>query len=160
MSRRSRLITWSAAALAIVALTSAACTTDEAAPKATATVASSPTATSTSTAPAASTGATGATGVSGATGTASGGITPPSPTGTKYVYACAEGKTFEMLAYPAAQERATLTISAKTIELKQERSASGVRYSDGTITLIGKGLEATIEERGVTTYKDCKGRQP
>ena len=138
--------------LALVALTSAACTTDEVAPKAaataTATVASSPTATSTvtstSTAPVASTGATGATGASGATGTAAGGITPPSPTGTKYVYACAEGKTFEMLAYPAAQERATLTISGKTIELKQERSGSGVRYSDGTVTLIGKGLDAMI----------------
>ena len=87
-------------------------------------------------------------------------ISPPSPTGTRYVYACAAGKTFAMLAYPAAQERATLIIEGRTIELKRERSASGVRYSDGAITLIGKGLDAIIQQGGVTTHRDCTGRQP
>ncbi len=115
--------------------------------------------------PAASTptpsGASGAGTATGATGAGETSvIIPPSPTGTRYNYACAEGKTFAILAYPAAQERVTLMIEGKTLELKQERSGSGTRHSDGTYTLIAKGVDAFIEQGGVQTYRDCKASRP
>ena len=135
-------------ALAATALSTAlvACTTT--APPATATPTSTPVATATSTPTASAT----------ASATATGGTIPaPSPNGTRYSYVCAEGKTFQMLAYPADQQRATLIFDGKTVQLKQEISGSGVRYAGEGYTLIAKGLDATIQENGATTYRDCKG---
>ncbi|MEI6136271.1 MAG: MliC family protein [Chloroflexota bacterium] len=130
---------------ATLALTLGACTTTPPAPTPTPTATSTPTATATpsATASATSTGGT---------------IPAPSASGTRYNYVCAEGKAFQMLAYPAEQERATLIFDAKAVQLKQERSGSGVRYSGEGFTLVGKGLDAFIQENGVTTYKDCKGQ--
>ncbi len=51
-----------------------------------------------------------------------------------------------------------LRIEGKTVEVKQERSANGARYSNGTVAFVGSGLEATIEEGGKTTYRGCAGR--
>jgi membrane-bound inhibitor of C-type lysozyme len=87
-------------------------------------------------------------------------IIPPSPTGTRYNYACAEGKTFAILAYPAEQQRVTLFIEGKTVELKQQVQGSGTRHSDGTYTLIAKGVDAFIEQNGAQTYRDCKASRP
>lgn len=116
------------------------------------TVAASPTGTpaATSSRTTAASGATGATSV----------IVPPSAEGTRYSFACAEGKTFSILAYPAAQERVTLMVEGKTLELKQERQGSGTRHSDGNYTLIQKGVDAFIEQGGVQTYRDCKASRP
>ncbi len=115
----------------------------------------------TSTPSSSATSAAGATGGTAAGGTgAASVIIPPSPTGTRYSYACAEGKTFAILAYPAAQERVTLFIEGKTLELKQQVQGSGTRHSDGTYTLISKGLDAFIEQGGVQTYRDCKASRP
>jgi len=125
---------------------------------ATSTPATSTPAASTATGPTTSAGATGGT-ATGPTAT-EGVIVPPSPTGTRYEYACAEGKTFAILAYPAAQERVTLFIEGRTLELKQERQGSGTRHSDGTYTLIAKGVDAFIEQGGVQTYRDCKASRP
>jgi membrane-bound inhibitor of C-type lysozyme len=158
-----------ASALAAL-LVLAACTAPERErPAATATpavntpAASTP-ATSTATGPTTSAGATGGTATQGGTATGptatEGVIVPPSPTGTRYEYACAEGKTFAILAYPAAQERVTLFIEGRTLELKQERQGSGTRHSDGTYTLIAKGVDAFIEQGGVQTYRDCKASRP
>jgi len=122
------------------------------------TPATSTPAASTATGPTTSAGATGGT-ATGPTAT-EGVIVPPSPTGTRYEYACAEGKTFAILAYPAAQERVTLFIEGRTLELKQERQGSGTRHSDGTYTLIAKGVDAFIEQGGVQTYRDCKASRP
>ncbi|MEI7924944.1 MAG: MliC family protein [Chloroflexota bacterium] len=131
----------------------AAVTTASRSPSSTATPASTP-----------SPSATGATGATGGTATGGTGATsviiPPSPTGTRSSYACAEGKTFAILAYPAAQERVTLFIEGKTLELKQQVQGSGTRHSDGTYTLISKGLDAFIEQGGVQTYRDCKASRP
>ena len=91
--------------------------------------------------------------------------TPPSPTptptieagGTEFAYTCVDGKSFELITYPG-QERAMLRLEGKTVEVKQERSANGARYSNGTVAFVGSGLEATIEEGGKTTYRGCAGR--
>lgn len=91
-------------------------------------------------------------------GASGGGIVPPSPDGTRYTYDCEEGGTFSMLAYPAEMERATLFLDGETLELPQVRSGSGVRYSDGTVTLHTSGLEAFIEEDGEMTYAGCVGQ--
>jgi membrane-bound inhibitor of C-type lysozyme len=167
------LVRWVAlTAAAGVVCTFAACTAEVARPALTASPVASPAAATVSAAPAAatpattpaavSTGATGAassTGASGATG-AAGVIVPPSPDGTRYNFACAEGKTFSILAFPAAQERVVLMVESKTLPLKQERSASGTRHSDGNYTLIQKGIDAFIEQNGAQTYRDCKASRP
>lgn len=119
----------------------------------------SPTAAGTPSAAPATPTPTGTTAATAATGSEPV-IVPPSPTGTRYEYACAEGKTFAILAYPAAQERVTLFIEGKALELKQERQGSGTRHSDGTYTLIAKGVDAFIEQGGVQTYRDCKASRP
>jgi len=43
---------------------------------------------------------------------------------------------------------ATLTRSGRTIRLKQERMASGIRYSDGGTVFQGKGDDMTFEASG------------
>ena len=139
-------------------------------PTATPTLAAAP-ATSTPPPAPSSTAPAGATGGTATAGTATGGTTaggtgativiiPPSPDGTRYSYSCAEGKTFEILAFPAAQERVTLFIEGKTLELKQQVQGSGTRHSDGNYTLIAKGVDAFIEQGGVQTYRDCKASRP
>lgn len=135
-------------ALAATALSFALVACTSTTPPATPTATSTPVATATNTPTASATSSATATG---------GTIPAPSPNGTRYSYICAEGKTFQMLAYPAEQQRATLVFDGKTVQLKQEVSGSGVRYSGEGYTLIEKGLDAMIQENGATTYRDCKG---
>ena len=87
-----------------------------------------------------------------------GNVVPPSPAGTRYAYTCEGGKKFEAVFFPASAGKATLILDGKSIDLKQERSASGVRYSDGgTLVLSTKGADAFIEQGGTQTYKGCTG---
>lgn len=58
-------------------------------------------------------------------------------------YRCASERTFSVVF--KAGEEADLVMGTKTYTLRQQRSASGFRYSDGTLTLIGKGQEAALE---------------
>ena len=85
---------------------------------------------------------------------------PASPTVqvNRVTYTCADGKAFDVTYY-VGQERAVLVLDGKTIELKQERSGSGVAYGDGTITLRSQGTNAFIQQGGQTTIRDCKGQQ-
>ncbi|MGE3856610.1 MAG: MliC family protein [Dehalococcoidia bacterium] len=137
----------------------AACTAEPApstsTPAATTPSATTPTAAATTPAPAATTPTSTAS-----TGASRPVIVPPSPDGTRYNFACAEGKTFSILAYPAAQERVTLMVEGKTLELKQERQGSGTRHSNGEYTLIQKGVDAFIEQDGRQTYRDCTASRP
>ena len=85
-------------------------------------------------------------------------VVPPAPAGTRYAFTCEGARSFAAVFFPADQERATLTLEGRTIALKQERSASGVRYSDGgTLLLITKGADAYIEQGGQQTYRGCTG---
>ena len=146
--------------VAVFALAAIACTSTPAAPTATpAFTTASPTASTTPTVPlatlAATTGATGASGASGATGV----VVPPSPSGTHYAYTCDAGKKFEAVYFPADQQKATLMLEGKTIDLKQGPSGSGTRYADaaGTLTLSSKGATAFIEQGGQQSYANCIG---
>ena len=151
---------WRPLAVATVVVLLGGCTgTPDPPPPATATATSSASPTASPTATATPT-PDGTIAASTATPTSTSVIVPPSPEGTKYNFTCAEGKTFSILAYPAAQERVTLMIEGKTLELKQERSGSGTRHSDGNYTLIQKGVDAFIEQNGVQTYRDCKASRP
>ena len=155
--RRLSLLGPLVAGLGLAAL---ACTSTSATPTATpAFTTASPTASATPTVPLAtppsSTGATGASGASGATGV----VVPPSPSGTRYAYTCDAGKKFEAVYFPADQQKATLILEGKTIDLKQGPSGSGTRYSDtaGTLTLSSKGASAFIEQGGQQSYANCIG---
>ena len=144
---------WLIAPLVALALTACTSTPEPAKATSTPAVAATSTQTATGTATAASPTATGTAGGDSV-------IIPPVVTGTRYAYTCADSKKFEILAFSAAQERVTLFVEGKTLELKQERSGSGTRHSDGTVTLVSKGVEAFIEQGGVQTYKDCKATRP
>ena len=58
-------------------------------------------------------------------------------------YRCASERTFSVVF--KAGEEADLVMATKTYTLRQQRAASGFRYTDGTLTLIGKGQEAALE---------------
>ena len=72
-----------------------------------------------------------------------------------YRYQCEGGRTFEAT-YTVDQVKLTLA-GREAITLPQVRSASGVRYSDGKLTLFTKGNDAFIEEDGTPTYSACIG---
>ena len=46
----------------------------------------------------------------------------------------------------------------KSFPLKQDVSGSGVRYTDGTLTLVTKGDEAFVEKLGEVVLKDCNAK--
>lgn len=86
------------------------------------------------------------------------GTAPATPTPVVVRYLCAEGKTFEARVFQAPLERAILVIEGRTIEMRQERAASGVRYTDGTLTYVSKGPDAYIQQGEVITYRDCRAQ--
>ena len=53
---------------------------------------------------------------------------------------------------------AELIWDGKTFPLKQDVSGSGVRYTDGTLTLATKGDEAFVEKAGEIVLKDCNAK--
>ena len=74
--------------------------------------------------------------------------------GMRWVYQCDQGLNFIISFYD--RERALLEFGDQEVKLKQERSASGMRYSGGNITFTGKGLEANlIMEDGKAYGKNC-----
>jgi membrane-bound inhibitor of C-type lysozyme len=42
--------------------------------------------------------------------------------------------------------------------LKRTPAASGARYGDGTLSLLTKGNDALLEERGKIRWRDCRAR--
>jgi membrane-bound inhibitor of C-type lysozyme len=55
-----------------------------------------------------------------------------------------------------AGDKAKLDLRGVLYELKQVRSASGAKFSDGTMTYWSKGRDATIERAGKTLHRDCR----
>ena len=74
---------------------------------------------------------------------------------TRIAYACAEGQGFE-LALLEGTETAQLTLDGQVYELAMRPVASGMEYSDGQLTLRGKGMEAFVERDGESVRSDCK----
>jgi membrane-bound inhibitor of C-type lysozyme len=77
------------------------------------------------------------------------------PAGSRqFLYKCGDGTRFDVLIWPAG-DRARLQLGGIPYELKQVRSASGARFSDGTTSYWSKGRSATIERNGRVLHRDC-----
>lgn len=83
--------------------------------------------------------------------------TPSSiPPGSRhYEYRCADGTRFDVMMWPTG-DRARLELGGVLYELKQVRSGSGARFSDGTTVYWSKGREATLERSGKVIHRDCR----
>jgi len=68
-------------------------------------------------------------------------------------YRCASERTFSVV-YRGGEE-ANLVMGTNTYTLRQQRAVSGFRYTDGTLTLIGKGQEASLEGTPVGALRHC-----
>jgi membrane-bound inhibitor of C-type lysozyme len=78
------------------------------------------------------------------------------PTLTKYL--CDGGKTFEAWVFPRPSERAVVVIDGKTNELRQQPAASGISYSNPTMTFRGQGPNAFLDEGGQITFANCRAQ--
>jgi membrane-bound inhibitor of C-type lysozyme len=69
-------------------------------------------------------------------------------------FACDNGERIEVRFFPAL-DLAALTRQRKVVELKQQISASGFIYSNGPITVQGKGDEIMVEIDRMPPFR-CK----
>jgi membrane-bound inhibitor of C-type lysozyme len=69
------------------------------------------------------------------------------------VYQCDEGKGFSVKFLN--NETAQATFGSKVTVLPQTESASGARYSDGSVTLFTKGDKAFVEVGNNTLFRNC-----
>lgn len=69
-----------------------------------------------------------------------------------FAYTCTDGHEFVVR---IGKEVAVLHQRGAIATLRHERSASGAKYSDGTITLWTKGQEALLEEVGAI-HRECR----
>ena len=85
------------------------------------------------------------------------GATPSSiPPGSRQLeYKCSDGTRFDVLMAPAG-DKAKLELSGVLYELKQVRSGSGAKFSDGTTSYWSKGRDAMIERSGKVVHRDCR----
>jgi membrane-bound inhibitor of C-type lysozyme len=74
---------------------------------------------------------------------------------TRIGFECADQATFELAMFEGT-ERARLTIGEEVHELERQEVASGMSYSDGSLTLHGKGMDAYVEKDGERILSDCK----
>ena len=70
--------------------------------------------------------------------------TPPE-TRARLSYKCIDGSRMAARFEPAKQ-RVTLVRGGKTLVLKQERVASGIRYAGGGVSFAGKGESMTFSQ--------------
>lgn len=71
----------------------------------------------------------------------------------KVFYRCDDGKGFT--AEFRDDDTAKTTFGSKVLVLTQEPVASGIRYSNGSVTLIGKGPNASVEVGDKTLFANC-----
>lgn len=81
------------------------------------------------------------------------GETPPIDGPKPIAYACAGEQTFSVV-YRKGEE-ADLIMGTKTFTLKQLPAGSGFKYTDGTVTLSGKGREAMLDGAPGGALRDC-----
>lgn len=79
------------------------------------------------------------------------------PGSRQFEYKCPDGTRFDILMTPAA-DKVKLELGGVMYELKQVRTASGARYSDGTTSYWSKGKEATIERGSKVVHRACTTR--
>lgn len=78
---------------------------------------------------------------------------PPIDGPKPVAYGCAGEQTFSVV-YKKGEE-ADLIVGAKTFTLKQVPSGSGFKYSDGTLTLSGRGQQVMLEGAPGGTLRGC-----
>jgi membrane-bound inhibitor of C-type lysozyme len=71
----------------------------------------------------------------------------------KVSYRCDDGKGFT--AEFRDDATAKTTFGSKVIVLTQDTAASGIRYSNGSVTLVGKGPNAFVEVGDNTLFANC-----
>ena len=77
------------------------------------------------------------------------------PPGSKqFEYKCPDGTRFDVLVAPSG-DKVKLELGGILYELKQVRSASGAKFSDGTTSYWSQGRDATIERSGKVVHRDC-----
>jgi membrane-bound inhibitor of C-type lysozyme len=83
------------------------------------------------------------------------GRTPNRPPLDRYLrYVCADKQELG-ITFQQEGKRALVVAGGWSHLLPQVPAASGVRYSDGKVTLRTKGMSASLDEDGRTTYRDC-----
>jgi membrane-bound inhibitor of C-type lysozyme len=84
---------------------------------------------------------------------------PPSPEGSEpsvinsVSYRCEAGKGF--IADYLTNNTVRATFGSKVLVLPQVVSGSGIRYSDGNVTLSSKGDQAMVEVGNKVLFKNC-----
>ncbi|MEE8571643.1 MAG: MliC family protein [Gemmatimonadota bacterium] len=71
------------------------------------------------------------------------------------MYDCADEKSFMLTIAPGVAQ-AALRMGDEVYQLDQQEVASGVEFTDGSITFRGKGPEAFVEKDGEPIFTDCK----
>jgi len=84
------------------------------------------------------------------------------PVARKLSYACDGGVTVNVI---LREQNARVTFKDKSYSMKQVRSGSGVRYSDGTIVWWNKGYQGFLEDGTDTSHpvllaENCKQTSP
>ncbi len=72
---------------------------------------------------------------------------------TTAVYQCDDAKGFSAKYFDNATVQATF--GSKVMVLPQVESASGAQYSNGSVTILTKGDEATVEVGGTPQFTNC-----
>jgi membrane-bound inhibitor of C-type lysozyme len=73
-------------------------------------------------------------------------------------YLCDGGRTFSAWVFPRPSERVVLVINDVTYELRQQPAASGISYSNQTLTFRAQGATASIEDSGQVTFANCRAQ--
>ena len=84
------------------------------------------------------------------------------PVPRKFSYACDGGSTINVT---LREQTARVTFKDKSYSMKQVRSGSGARYSDGTIVWWNKGYQGFLQDetdpsRPVLLAENCKQTSP
>lgn len=73
------------------------------------------------------------------------------------IYQCSPSEKIVVKVVPGSQPQ-TLEVTLpdqRTVILPQDQSASGAKYSNGSVTFWSKGNTALVEEGGELKWKDC-----
>jgi membrane-bound inhibitor of C-type lysozyme len=69
-------------------------------------------------------------------------------------FSCPDDVTLKLALYTEA-DRAEVTLMGETHDLERVRSASGMKFSDGTWSFFSKGPEAMVMKNDDPVVKDC-----
>jgi membrane-bound inhibitor of C-type lysozyme len=69
-------------------------------------------------------------------------------------FSCPDDVTLKLALY-SEEDRAEVTLKGETHDLERVRSASGLKFSDGTWSFFSKGPEAMVMKNDEPVVKDC-----